>query len=172
MTTLNPMTETTSPARLVQSLTVIAGSSVVNREKDKGKATLVLFLGDTTCGAECDLSARAVLLRLAISQPPISQTGSRYVFPDCPESPQVGRGEGPGRGRPLSEPTAALAALCGKWLVKVCTRRKRHGSDCQHRDERPAPVCGMTVRCCRRPPGEENIGGRIDAKSRTAARVL
>jgi hypothetical protein len=75
MTTLNPMTETTSPARLIQSLTVIAGSSVVNRENDKGRATLVLFLGDTTCGAERDLGSRAVLLRLAISQPPISQTG-------------------------------------------------------------------------------------------------
>jgi hypothetical protein len=74
MTTLNPMTETTSPARLIQSLTVIAGSCVVNREKDKGRATLVLFFGDTTCGAERDLGG-AVLLRLAISQPPINQTG-------------------------------------------------------------------------------------------------
>ena len=83
MTTLNPMTETTSPARLIQSLAVIAGSSVVNREKDKGKATLVLFLGDTTCGAERDLGAGAALLRLAISQPPISQTGGLifYTFP-------------------------------------------------------------------------------------------
>lgn len=76
MTTLNPMTETISPARLVQSFTVIVGSSVVNREKDKGKATLVLFLGDTTRGAERDLVALAVLLPLAISQPPISQTGN------------------------------------------------------------------------------------------------
>src|SRR5512135_436961 len=81
MTTLNPTTETTSPARLIQSLTVIAGSSIVNREKDKGRATLVLFLGDTTCGAERDLGSRAVLLRLAIAQPPISQTG------DLPHTP-------------------------------------------------------------------------------------
>jgi len=81
MTTLNPMTETTSPARLIQSLTVIAGSFVVNREKDRGRATLVLFLGDTTCGAERDLGARAVLLRLAISQPPISQTGDPISTP-------------------------------------------------------------------------------------------
>lgn len=81
MTTLNPMTETTSPARLIKSLTVIAGSSVVNREKDKGRATLVLFLGDITCGAERDLGARVVLLRLAISQPPISQIGDLPVRP-------------------------------------------------------------------------------------------
>ncbi len=67
MTTLNPVTETTSPARLIKSLAVIAGSCVVNRENDKGRATLVLFLWETTRGAERDLGARAVLLPLAIS---------------------------------------------------------------------------------------------------------
>jgi hypothetical protein len=76
------MTETTSPARLIQSLTVIAGSSVVNREKDKGRATLVLFLGETTCGAERDLGARAVFLRLAISNlPSARQATYLYAFP-------------------------------------------------------------------------------------------
>jgi hypothetical protein len=72
---LNPTTDTTRPATLIQSLALIVGSSVVNREKDKGRATLVLFLGDTTCGAERDLGALAVLLQLAISQTSISQTG-------------------------------------------------------------------------------------------------
>jgi hypothetical protein len=80
MTTLNPMTETTSPARLIQSPTVIfTGSSTVNLEK--GRATFVLFLGDTTCGAERDLGARMGLLPLAISQPPISQTGDVALPP-------------------------------------------------------------------------------------------
>jgi hypothetical protein len=70
------------PARLFQSLAVIASSSVVNREKDKRSVTLVLFLGDTTCGAERDLGARALLLPLAVSQPPISQTGNLpLLFP-------------------------------------------------------------------------------------------
>lgn len=74
MTTLNPMIETTSPARLIQSPTVIfTGSSTVNLEN--GSATFILFRGDTTRGADRDLGARLVLLRRAISQPPISQTG-------------------------------------------------------------------------------------------------
>jgi len=71
--TLNPMTEITNPARLIQSPTLIfIGSSALIIEK--GKATVTLFLGDTTLGAERDLRARAVPLSSAISQPPISQT--------------------------------------------------------------------------------------------------
>jgi hypothetical protein len=91
MTTLNPITETTSPARLIQSPTVISTrSSTENLEN--GSATFVLFLGDTTWGAERDLGARSVLLRLAISQPPISQTGDVALPPpiiDGRHSPPV-----------------------------------------------------------------------------------
>jgi hypothetical protein len=71
--TLNPMTEITNPARLIQSPTFIfIGSSAVIFEK--GRATFTLFLGATTLGAERDLGARAVPLSSAISQPPINQT--------------------------------------------------------------------------------------------------
>jgi hypothetical protein len=39
---LNPMTETTSPARLIQSLTlIVAGSSVLIIEEGKGNVYLV-----------------------------------------------------------------------------------------------------------------------------------
>jgi hypothetical protein len=70
--TLNPMTEITNPARLIQSPTLIfIGSSAVIFEK--GKATFTLFLGATTLGAERDLGARATPLLSAISQPPTSQ---------------------------------------------------------------------------------------------------
>jgi hypothetical protein len=80
ITTLNPMTEIISPARLVQSPTVIfIGSWTVNLEK--GRATFVLFLGDTILGAERDLVAREVPLRPAISQPPISKTGDAAMRP-------------------------------------------------------------------------------------------
>jgi hypothetical protein len=66
MTTLNPATEMTSPARPIQSPTAIfIGSWTVNLEK--GRATLTLFLGDTTLGAERDLVAsRAAVLRYLI----------------------------------------------------------------------------------------------------------
>jgi hypothetical protein len=71
--TLNPMTETTSPARLIQSPTrMVIGSSALIIEK--GNATFTLFLGDTTRGAERDRRASAVPLPSAISRPPISQT--------------------------------------------------------------------------------------------------
>jgi hypothetical protein len=66
--TLNPMTEITNPARLIQSPTFIfIGSSAVIFEK--GRATFTLFLGDTTLGADRDLGAGAVPLLSAISQP-------------------------------------------------------------------------------------------------------
>jgi hypothetical protein len=59
--TLNPMTETTSPATLIQSPALIfTGSSALII--DKGRATFTLFLGDTTLGAECDRRASAVPL--------------------------------------------------------------------------------------------------------------
>jgi hypothetical protein len=65
ITALNPVTEITSPARLIQSPTVIfVGSSTENLEN--GRATLTLFLGDTIAGAEPDLVAGEVPLRPAI----------------------------------------------------------------------------------------------------------
>ena len=65
ITTLNPMTEITSPAKLTQSPTFIfIGSSAVIFEK--GKATFTWFLGATTLGAERDLDVRAAPLSLAI----------------------------------------------------------------------------------------------------------
>ena len=55
------MIEITNPATLIQSPAFIfIGSSAVIFEK--GKATFVLFLGETTLGAECDLGASAVPL--------------------------------------------------------------------------------------------------------------
>jgi hypothetical protein len=65
ITTLNPMTEITNPARLIQSPTLIfISSSAVIFEK--GKATVTLFRCDTTLGAEGDLRAKSVPLSLAI----------------------------------------------------------------------------------------------------------
>jgi hypothetical protein len=58
MTTLKPMTEIISPARLIQSPAVIAGSWIVNLAK--GRATFVLVFGATTLGAERDLGAGGV----------------------------------------------------------------------------------------------------------------
>ena len=89
ITTLNPATETTSPARLIQSLTsIFTGSSAVILPK--GRATFVLFAGATTLGAERDLGAGAVLLPRVISQPPQQPGGcctcvcipSGYHLPD------------------------------------------------------------------------------------------
>ena len=87
ITTLNPMTEVTNPARLIQSPTfIVIGSSAVIFEK--GRATFTLFLGDTTFGAERDLGARALLpLLSAISQPLISQTD---VAATCVDMPMAG----------------------------------------------------------------------------------
>ena len=71
---LNPMIETTNPARLIQSPTCIfIGSPAVILEK--GRATFTWFLGATTLGAERDLGVRAVPLSLAISQPPVIPGG-------------------------------------------------------------------------------------------------
>jgi hypothetical protein len=51
---LDPATEITSPARLIQSPTrIFIGSSSVILEK--GRATFTLFLGATILGAERDL---------------------------------------------------------------------------------------------------------------------
>jgi hypothetical protein len=69
ITTLNPATETTNPAKLIQSPTFIfTGSSAVILPK--GRATLTLFRGATTLGAERDLGVRPVPFSPAISQPP------------------------------------------------------------------------------------------------------
>jgi hypothetical protein len=85
--TLNPMTEITNPARLIQSPAfIVIGSSAVIFEK--GRATFTLFRGDTTLGAERDLGARALLPLLpAISQPPTSQTN---VAATCVDMPMAG----------------------------------------------------------------------------------
>jgi len=83
ITTLNPMAETTNPARPIQLPTlIVAGSSTLIIER--GRATLTLFachpmfcvLCDPMICAGRDLRARAVPLPSAISQPPISQTDS------------------------------------------------------------------------------------------------
>ena len=83
ITTLNPIAETTNPARLIQSPALIAaGSSALIIER--GRATLTLFLCHPMFCVLCDpmicvgrdLRARAVPLPSAISQPPISQTDS------------------------------------------------------------------------------------------------
>lgn len=81
ITTLNPIAETTNPARLIQSpALIVTGSSALIIER--GRATLTLFLChpmfcvlcDPMICAGRDLRARAVPLPSAISQPPISQT--------------------------------------------------------------------------------------------------
>jgi hypothetical protein len=78
ITTLNPATETTNPARLIQSLTsIFTGSLVVILPK--GSATFTLVLGATTFGAERDLGAGAVPLPRAISQPPTNQTDGAHA---------------------------------------------------------------------------------------------
>jgi hypothetical protein len=83
ITALNPMAETTNPARLIQSPTLtVTGSSALIIEK--GRATLTLFLChpmfcvlcDPMICAGRDPRARAMPLPSAISQPPISQTDS------------------------------------------------------------------------------------------------
>ena len=78
--TLNPMTEATNPARLIQSPALIfIGSLALIIEK--GRATFTLFLGDTTLGTERDLRTIAVPLSSAISQPPNSLTDSAGQMP-------------------------------------------------------------------------------------------
>ena len=83
ITTLNPMAETTSPARLIQSpALIVTGSSALIIER--GRATLTLFLChpmfcvlcDPMICAGRDLRARAAPFPSAISQPPISQADS------------------------------------------------------------------------------------------------
>jgi hypothetical protein len=83
VTTLNPMAETTNPARLIQSpALIVAGSSALIIER--GRATLTLFACHPMFCVRCDpmicagrdLRARAAPLPSAISQPPISQAGS------------------------------------------------------------------------------------------------
>jgi hypothetical protein len=80
ITTLNPMAETTNPARLIQSRTlIVTGSSALIIER--GRATLTLFLCHPMFCVLCDpmfcagrdLRAHAVSLLSAISQPPIAQ---------------------------------------------------------------------------------------------------
>ena len=73
--TVNPMTETTSPARLIQSPALIStGSSTLII--DRGRAMFTLFLGDTTLGAECARHARAEpLSAITTSYQPDGRTG-------------------------------------------------------------------------------------------------
>ena len=71
------MTETTSPARLIQSPAFIfTGSSTLII--DRGRAMFTLFLGDTTLGAECDRRASAEPLSgITTSYQPDGRTGDR-----------------------------------------------------------------------------------------------
>jgi hypothetical protein len=77
ITTVNPMTETTSPARLIQSPAFIfTGASTLII--DRGRAMFTLFLGDTTLGAECDRRASAEPLSgITTSYQPDGRTGDR-----------------------------------------------------------------------------------------------
>ena len=75
MTTLNPMTETTKPARLIQSpALIVTGSCVLITDKGARVATFALMTCDECPGAERDLRTGATLLPWAILQPPISRT--------------------------------------------------------------------------------------------------
>jgi hypothetical protein len=75
MTTLNPMTETTKPARLIQSpALIVTGSCVLITDKGARVATFALMTCDEFLGAERDLRTGATLLPWAILQPPISRT--------------------------------------------------------------------------------------------------
>src|ERR1700730_275051 len=80
MTTLNPMTQTTKLARLIQSpALIVTGSCVLITDKGARVATFALMTCGEFLGAERDLRTRAALLRWAILQPRISRTddGSR-----------------------------------------------------------------------------------------------
>lgn len=75
ITTLNPMAETASPARLIQSFAlIVTGSSA--RIIEKGRATFTLFPCETSAWTGRDLRARAVPLPSAIPGPPVSQADS------------------------------------------------------------------------------------------------
>lgn len=83
--TLNPITEITNPARLIQSPTLmVIGSSILI--VDKGRATFVLFLCDVTFCAGRDRRASAVRLPSVISQPPISRRSVLLNVRECRSS--------------------------------------------------------------------------------------
>lgn len=102
MTTLNPVTEITSPARLIQSAILIrTGSCTVNMEK--GSATLTLFRGDTTVGAPLDrVDSRGFL------EPAMSHTFRSVTPPKrLPEFPIP--------ARPTASAAAAGLASADHW---------------------------------------------------------
>jgi hypothetical protein len=126
ITTLNPITEITNPARPVQSPTFIfTGSSAVILPK--GRATLTLFLGATTLGAERDLDARAARLPLAISQPPISQTDGAATWIYMPSGYHLPAGAGVDTPRGQNRPSPASRRPPGLRRPRPprgpCTRR-------------------------------------------------
>ena len=130
ITTLNPMTETASPARLIQSpALMVTGSSTLII--DSGRAMLTLFLGDTTLGAGPDRRASAVPLPSAIAQPPISQTDGT--------ARQRKR-----RGSSTVSPTVTMTATAAAaqswhsrgWLSQACLHdRARKGKGHQRQDQ-------------------------------------
>jgi len=82
MTTLNPMAETTRPARLIQSpALIVAGSSVLIAEKGAKVATFALMNCVEPLGAGRDLRPGAALLPWAILQPPIGWTDGQMPNP-------------------------------------------------------------------------------------------
>ena len=93
MTMLNPISDTTSPARLIRSPAVI--SRLRHREPGEGKGHVHFVRRRYNLGAERDLGATAVALRLAISLPPISRTGDA-AMPPLPASTQT-----PNAGAPV-----------------------------------------------------------------------
>ena len=99
ITTLNPMTEITNPARLIQSPTLIfIGSSALIIER--GRATFTLFLCDTTLCAGRDPGVIFVPGRCPCRRPSHNlPSARRTVQPDAKRT-----------GRPQLRRTAASAA--------------------------------------------------------------
>lgn len=88
MTTLNPMTETTKRARLIQSpALIVTGSCVLITDKGARVATFALMTCDEFLGAERDLRTGATLLPWAILQPPHQPDGRCSQMPNPPARP-------------------------------------------------------------------------------------
>src|SRR5215471_61653 len=76
------MTETTRPARLIQSpALIVTGSSVLITDKGARVATFALMTCVEALGAERDLRPGAALLPWAILQPPSGRTDGQMPNP-------------------------------------------------------------------------------------------
>ena len=130
--TLNPTTEITSPAKLIQSPTlIVTGSSALIIER--GRATVVLFLCDTTFCAGRALRARAVPLSSAIAT-------SRQ--PDGPCSDPV-------FARSLGQPLGLYAAhstarKCGAQYSAEA--QQRHLAAASQHDRQHTELAGTTTK--------------------------